>query len=184
MSQLKSVDAQSHVRTQTQPVKKNQEPASSVKKSNECSGSIDMAVTVRQIDQRRNRSSLTPVDQTWKSYVDRLFEQGLLADEIQRLLREAAETSPERDHHNLQEVFNYIKTKAKPERAKTAPSGIEFISRSSKTMSPFRELSRSGSLFQSSPSKEMKREENVMATQPSLSTLVKDYCRSLATISS
>jgi hypothetical protein len=166
MSQLKHVDERSISRTPMQSAEnKRREPASSAKKSSECSGSIDMAVTVRQIDQRCNQ---TPVNPTWKSYVDRLFEQGHSADEIQRLLREASEASPERDHPNLQEVFDYIKTTAKSKRAKTAPSGIEFITRSSKTKSSVRELSR---------------RENTMVSQTSSPTLVKGNHYSSDTIS-
>ena len=166
MSQLKHVDEQYPI----QATKKIPEPAGSAKKSSECSGSIDMAVTVRQIEQRRTPP---PVNPTWKSYVDRLFEQGHSADEIQRLLREASDASPERDPPNLQEVFDYIKTTAKSKRAKTAPSGIEFISRSPKTISPFRELSQSS---------ETNRRENTMVSPTSSPTLVKDDDHSSDTI--
>lgn len=171
MSQLKHVDEPSPLRTPAQATKKNHESTSSAKKSSECSGSVDMAVTVRQIEQRRNPP---PVNPTWKSYVDRLFEQGHSADEIQRLLREASEASSERDHPNLQEVFDYIKTTAKSKRAKNAPAGIEFISRSPKTISPFRELSPSTNLFQSGQSSETIRIGNTTVSQTSSPTLVKD----------
>ncbi|UJR28800.1 hypothetical protein I4U23_010025 [Adineta vaga] len=98
------------------------------KKSTGCNGRVDMAVTVRQIDQRHNRSSSVTTHQNWKRYVDRLFEQGHSSDEIQQLLYEAARTTMPNDDQRLQNVFNYIDTKAKEDRLKTAPTGIEFIS--------------------------------------------------------
>lgn len=105
----------------------------SIKTSTDCSGKLDMAVTVRQVDQRHNRQSSTPVHQSWKSYVDRLFDQGNSADEIQRSLREAATTSMPLDQKKLQEVFAYIHAKSKQPRATTAPAGIEFVSKPIKT---------------------------------------------------
>ena len=103
------------------------------KKPSDCSGKLDMAVTVRQIDQRQTRHSATPVPHSWKSYVDRLFERGNSADEIQRSLREAAATSVALDQQKLQEVFDYIHSKSKQPRATTAPAGIEFVSKPIKT---------------------------------------------------
>ncbi len=130
MSQLKHIDEHSYLQNNLKQIKTNRS-----RKTTECNGRVDMAVTVRQIDNSHNRQSVVSSDQNWKPYVDRLFEQDHSAEEIQRLLREAAETTMQSDDQRLQDVFNYINTKAKHQREKTAPSGIAFVGTSTKTKS-------------------------------------------------
>ena len=130
MSQFKHIDEQSHLQNNLKQTKNNRS-----RKTAECNGRVDMAVTVRQIDNRHNRQSVISSDQNWKPYVDRLLEQGHSAEEIQRLLHEAAETTMQSDDQRLQDVFNYIDTKAKHQRQKTASSGIAFLGTSTKTKS-------------------------------------------------
>jgi hypothetical protein len=118
-------------------------------RNSECNGRVDMSVTVRQVDKPSNRQTEASSDQNWKPYVDRLFEQGLSADEIQRLLHEAAKTSMLNDDQRLQDVFNYINIKANRQRtttttapskttpAKTAKGSGGIMTRSSPSVSVF-----------------------------------------------
>jgi hypothetical protein len=148
MSQFKQIDEHSHLRN-TMKATKNNRSGTSSRRGNECNGRVDMAVTVRQIEKCHNHQSVVPTDHNWKPYVDRLFDQGHSANEIQRLLREAAETTMQSDDHRLQDVFDYINTKEKQQRAKTAPTGIEFVVTSSKIKSVTRQQSQPTNSFQS-----------------------------------
>jgi hypothetical protein len=132
MSQFKHIDERVHLQNNLKTTRNNRSEINS-KRNTECNGRVDMAVTVRQIDKRHNRQSIISPDQNWEPYVDRLFDQGHSADEIQRLLHEAAEATMRSDDQRLQDVFSYIHTQAKQQRAKTAPAGIEFISTPTKT---------------------------------------------------
>ncbi|CAF0897679.1 unnamed protein product [Rotaria sp. Silwood1] len=145
MSQLKHIDENSYLRNNFKTTKTNHTNINS-RKQTECNGTMDMAVTVRQIDKHQTTAS---PDHIWKSYVDRLFDQGHSANEIQRLLHKAAEKTMQCDDYRLQDVFNYINTKTKQQRAKTAPSKIAFIASSPKTIPVTSEQSQSTNLFQS-----------------------------------
>jgi hypothetical protein len=140
MSQFKSTDEHSYLQNSLKTTKTNRSKTNP-RKNTDCNGRVDMAVTVRQIDNRHNRQSVVSSDQNWKPYVDRLFDQGHSADEIQRLLREAAETTMQSDDQRLQDVFNYINTKANYQRAKTAPTGIAFVATSTKAKTGARPVS-------------------------------------------
>ncbi|CAF3501540.1 unnamed protein product [Rotaria sp. Silwood1] len=142
MSQLKHIDENSYLRNNFKTTKINHTNINS-RKQTECNGTMDMAVTVRQIDKHQTTAS---PDHIWKSYVDRLFDQGHSANEIQRLLHKAAEKTMQCDDYRLQDVFNYINTKTKQQRAKTAPSKIAS---SPKTIPVTSEQSQSTNLFQS-----------------------------------
>ena len=147
VSQFEHIAEQKRLRQSLQMAKTNH-PS---KKSSDCSGTLDMSVTVRQVDQRHHRQASTPVHHSWKSYVDRLFEQGNSADEIQRSLREAATSSAALDHQKLQEVFDYIASKSKQPRATTAPAGIEFVSKPIKTKAIPHSSSPKSLIFESNP---------------------------------
>ncbi|CAF0934072.1 unnamed protein product [Adineta ricciae] len=121
MSEFKSFDEDLHRQINRSTTKTNH-------KTSECSGCMDMAVTVRQIHRRHDRGSTVATHPNWKRYVDRLFEQGHSSEEIEQLLRKAA--APEtiqNDDQRLQGVFNYINSKERQERLKAAPTGIEFV---------------------------------------------------------
>ncbi|CAF3110243.1 unnamed protein product [Rotaria sp. Silwood2] len=168
MSQLKHIDEHSYLRNNFKTTKSNHTNINS-RKQNECNGTMDMAVTVRQIDKRHNRQSIRSPDHIWKPYIDRLFDQGHSADEIQRLLHEAAETTMQCDDYRLQDVFSYINTKVKQSKAKTAPSKIAFVVPSTKTKPVSPAPFQSTNLFQSIKSNEKTSSNSRIMTCPSTS---------------
>lgn len=168
MSQFKHVDEHSYLQTNLKTTKDNRSGTNS-RRTTECNGRIDMAVTVRQIDTRHNRSSVVSSDQNWKPYVDRLFEQGHSADKIQRLLREAAETTMQSDDQRLRDVFDYINTKTSTPRAKTAPSETQSVAAAKKN-SPVAHQQ-----FQSVKSNETSGNNGGIMIRSSSSVLVNDF---------
>lgn len=122
-TQFKHADETLHGRARSA----SEETKTTSKRDTECSGRIDMAVTVRQIDQSHDRPASASSSQNWKGLVDRLFAQGHSSEEIQRLLNKAADTTTtpatNNDRQRLQDVFAYINTKAR-----STSSGIEFRS--------------------------------------------------------
>jgi hypothetical protein len=168
MSQFKHIDEHSYLRNNLKTTKNNRSGTNS-RRNSECNGRIDMAVTVRQIDTRHNRQSTVSPDQNWKPYVDRLFEQGYSADEIQQLLYEAAETTMQSDDQRLQDVFNYINTKAK-----TAPSIPAFLATAKETKPMAHQQFQPTNLFQSIKPSETTGSSGGIMTRPSRSISVSD----------
>ncbi|CAF3535060.1 unnamed protein product [Rotaria sordida] len=170
MSQLKHIDEHSYLQNNFKTIKNNRTNINS-RKQTECNGTMDMAVTVRQIDKHHNHQSIVSSNHIWKPYVDRLFDQGHSADEIKRLLHKAAETTMQCDDYRLQDVFNYIDTKSKQQRAKTAPSKIGFNAASTKTKPVTSEQFQSTNLFQSmKPNETMDSNNRIMrCSSPSIS---------------
>ncbi|CAF0796021.1 unnamed protein product [Rotaria sordida] len=170
MSQLKHIDEHSYLQNNFKTIKNNRTNINS-RKQTECNGTMDMAVTVRQIDKHHNHQSIVSSNHIWKPYVDRLFDQGHSADEIKRLLHKAAETTIQCDDYRLQDVFNYIDTKSKQQRAKTAPSKIGFNAASTKTKPVTSEQFQSTNLFQSmKPNETMDSNNRIMrCSSPSIS---------------
>ncbi len=162
MSQLKHIDEHSYLKNNLKTTKNNR-----LGKNTECNGRMDMAVTVRQIDKSHHRhQSTVSSDQNWKPYVDRLFEQGHSANEIQRLLHEAAETTMQSDDQRLQDVFHYINIKANQPRAKTAPPRTVSMATVEKTepVTPYQ--FQSTNLFQSNRPKETTSHSGGIMTRP------------------
>ncbi len=173
MSQLKNIDEHSYLQNNLKTTKSNRSERNS-KQNTECNGRMDMAVTVRQIDTRPNHQSTISSDQNWKPYVDRLFEQGHSADEIQRLLHEAAEKTMQNDDQRLQDVFNYIHAQANLQRAKTAPSEIAFVVTPKKIKPVSRQQAPPTNLFQSVKPNETTGSSGGIMTRPSSSISVND----------
>ncbi|CAF3150579.1 unnamed protein product [Rotaria socialis] len=149
MSQLKCTDEYSSLRNDFKSTKINRSTVKSTGQT-DCNGALDMTVTVRPIDQHHNRQqSVISSHPIWKPDVDRLFDQGHSADEIHRLIHEAATSTPSQcDDYRLQHVFNYIDAKAKQQRARTAPSKIAFVAASPKAKSITHKIFQSTTLFQ------------------------------------
>jgi len=175
MSQFKHIDEHSYLRNNLKTTKNNRS-GTNLRRNSECNGRIDMAVTVRQIDTRHNRQSTVSPDQNWKPYVDRLFEQGYSADEIQQLLYEAAETTMQSDDQRLQDVFNYINTKTNTQRATTAPSIPAFLATAKETKPMSHQKFQPTNLFQSSKPSETTGSSGGIMTRPSRSISVSDLC--------
>lgn len=136
------------------------------KVTTECNGATDMLVTVRQIEKYHKCQSIVSPDRIWKPYVDQLLNQGHSGEEIQRLLHEAAQTTMKCDDYRLQDVFNYINTKAKQQRAKTAPSSVAFVAAQKNTESAAFEQSQSTNIFQSIKSNQTMDCHNEIVTRP------------------
>ena len=112
-----------------------------------------MAVTVRQITKRHYRPSDASVNHSWQCHIDRLLNQGHSAEEIQQLLRKAAEMDKDSDQQRLQDVFDYLHAKVKRAGVRTVASGIEFIPTSPRTTTAgAKRSSPSPTLFQTSQS--------------------------------
>ncbi|CAF0715974.1 unnamed protein product [Adineta steineri] len=149
MSYFKSLDERLYLQNNLKTTRNNRSSVLKSKQNTVCNGRVDMAVTVRQIDKRHNQQSEISSEQNWKQYVDRLFDQGYSANEIQQLLHDAAKSTTQCDNQRLQDVFNYIHTKAKQQRkVKTTSSGIEFISTLTQTKPEIRQEFQSTNLFQ------------------------------------
>ncbi|CAF0733025.1 unnamed protein product [Adineta steineri] len=149
MSYFKSLDERLYSQNNLKTTRNNRSTVLKSKQNTVCNGRVDMAVTVRQIDKRHNQQSEISSEQNWKQYVDRLFDQGYSANEIQQLLHDAAKSTTQCDNQRLQDVFNYIHTKAKQQRrVKTTSSGIEFISTLTQTKPEIRQEFQSTKLFQ------------------------------------
>ncbi len=176
MSQLKHFDERSYLQNHSKTTKNTRSGINS-KRNSECNGRVDMAVTVRQIDKPYKRRTEISSEQSWKPYVDRLFEQGHSANEIQRLLHEGAKTTMQSDDQRLQDVFNYINIKANQQRAKTAPSRIASME-TAKNVEPIaRQQFRTKNLFQSVKSNETTKSSGRIMTRPSPSISVYDIFR-------
>jgi hypothetical protein len=173
MSQFKLIDEHSYLRNNLKTTKTNRLGTNS-RRNTECNGRMDMSVTVRQIDAHHNRQSAVSPDQNWKPYVDRLFEQGHSAYEIQRLLHEAAETSMQSDDQRLQDVFNYINTKANATRAKTTPSEIRFTATTKKIKPVTHQQLQSSNIFQAVKPSETTGNSGGIMTRSSPSISVND----------
>jgi len=174
MSQFKHIDEHSYLRNNFKTTKSNRSGTNS-RRNTECNGRIDMAVTVRQIDTRHNLQSTVSTDQNWKPYVDRLFEQGYSADEIQRLLYDAAETTMQSDDQRLQDVFNYINTKASTQKAKTTPSIPACLGTMKETKLVSYQQFQPTNLFQSIKPSETTDSSGGIMTRPSSSISVSDH---------
>jgi len=122
MSQLKHMDEQSYLQNSLKITKTNHS-----RRNSDCNGRVDLAVTVRQIDKPHPNQSTTRNDPNWKPYVDRLFEQGYSADEIQQLLQEAAQSTGLYDDRRLQNVYDYIKTRSNQNDDDISSLGIQFL---------------------------------------------------------
>ena len=170
MSQLKHFDGRLYSQNPPKPTKDTR-PGSTPRRSNECTGRIDMAVTVRQVDKAHPRQTDASSDQNWKPYVDRLFEQGLSATEIQRLLHEAAKTTLQSDDQRLQDVFDYINRKANQQRAKTAPSRITSVENTKGTESVARQQLPTTNVFHSAKLSETTKSSGGIMARSSLSVL-------------
>ncbi|CAF0746461.1 unnamed protein product [Adineta steineri] len=149
MSYFKSLDEHLYLQNNLKTTRNDRSTVLKSKQNTVCNGRVDMAVTVRQIDKRHNQQSEISSEQNWKQYVDRLFDQGYSAKEIQQLLHDAAKSTTQCDNQRLQDVFNYIHTKAKQQRrVKTTSSGIEFISTLTQTKPEIYQEFQSTNLFQ------------------------------------
>jgi hypothetical protein len=173
MSQFKHFDERSYLQNHSKTTK-NTRSGTNSRRNSECNGRIDMAVTVRQIDKSYTRQTEVSSEQNWKPYVDRLFEQGLSANEIQRLLHEAAKTTMQSDDQRLQDVFNYINIKANQQRAKTAPSRITSVETAK---SVARQQFSTKNLFHSAKLNETKKNSGEIMTRSSPSVSVYDLLR-------
>ena len=145
MSQLKPTDEPAFGQNNL----KTTEPTSSNERENEqCSGQMDMVVTVRQVAQPQSQTTEALADESWKPYIDRLFEQGHSPDDIQQSLQKAAQPTLRNDNPYLKDVFNYIKEKADQQRAKTAPSRGSSIDTGKNATPIARQHIHSTNLFQ------------------------------------
>lgn len=176
MSQFKHFDERSYLQNHSKTTK-NTRSGTNSRRNSECNGRIDMAVTVRQIDKSYTRQTEVSSEQNWKPYVDRLFEQGLSANEIQRLLHEAAKTTMQSDDQRLQDVFNYINIKANQQRAKTAPSRITSMETAKSTEPVTRQQFSTKNLFHSAKLNETKKNSGEIMTRSSPSVSVYDLLR-------
>ena len=170
MSQMKHFDERLYLQNHPKPTKDTRS-GSTPRRTSECNGRIDMAVTVRQVDKPHPRQTDASSDQNWKPYVDRLFEQGLSANEIQRLLHEAAKTTLQSDDQRLQDVFDYINKKAS--------SRITSVENMKGTESVTRQQFQTTNVFHSARLNETTKVSGGIMARSSPSVSVEDLFRSL-----
>lgn len=123
---------------------------SNERENDECRGRMDMVVTVRQIDQPQTQQTGALAEQSWRPYIDRLFQQGHSADDIRQSLQEAAKPTLQDDNPYLKDVFNYIDEK----RAKSAPARRSSVEVEENNKSIARQAVQSTNLFQTVQSNE------------------------------
>lgn len=151
VSQLKPTDERIYSQYNSTTVDQS---SSNERENNECSGRMDMVVTVRQIDQPETQPTETLAEQSWKPYIDRLFEQGHSPKDIRRSLQAAAKPTLQDDNPYLKDVFNYIDEKTNQQRAKTAPLRRSSVEIGENTQSIARQHVQSTNLFQTIKSNE------------------------------
>lgn len=149
ISQLKKADQHFDKHYTADHVNRKRHLQNADKILNDCDGKMDTIITVRQIDQYQSREGNLPSNQTWQIYVDKLLAQGCSANEIQKLLREAADDSMDNNPERLREVFAYLNSKRKCQPTQKEISSIEFITKPLKTCPTNDRIFTRSSLFKS-----------------------------------
>ena len=129
LSKFKCIDEDKCFQNNFKTIENNR----SSRKSILCDGTVDALVTVRQVEHKHHHCQSS--DHIWKSYVDRLFDQGRSADEIQRLLYRTTETTMQTNDYHLQDVFNYIYSKDKQCKSKIISSTTTTTHQQSRNLS-------------------------------------------------